>query len=207
VIQLDFDVTLTKNNIGVEIMDYFSVQPSDLEAVHKAYDKHEITLDECVEKSWKHVPATEKEITHFAMQHALFRGSFYHFQTQLALLGEPFIIVSMGHPAYIKPFLDVPFPSQAVITNHFVKVNGFWKVMVIPNLKRLAAETFYPSMIAGDSLSDWAAAVAVHKRGGKVFAPVGSSLSKTPLFDKEAFDTSRAYTYETLEELASLMIH
>lgn len=203
-LQLDFDGTLTKNNVGLEIMQHFTTSKESLDTISQAYSKGEISIEQCIEEAWRLVDAPPNAIKHYAMHFSQFRGNIIHFQHSLIEANIPFVITSFGHPAYILPFLA---QSYSLITPHFILDNKRWKVFLPTNMKTHVVHNLNTTIYVGDSLSDWNAALAVHKKGGKVFAPKDSILSKTTLFCSEQFNPHNVATYDTLEELLDLVLH
>lgn len=203
-LQLDFDGTLTKNNVGLEIMQRFTTSKESLEAISQAYNKGEISIEQCIEESWRLVDAPPNAIKHYAMHFAKFRGNILHFQHALMEANIPFVISSFGHPAYIIPFLA---QSYSLITPHFILANNHWKSFLPTDMKTQVVYNLDTTTYVGDSLTDWNAALAVYKKGGRVFAPKDSILSKTTLFCSEQFNPRKVATYETLDELLDLVLH
>lgn len=199
-IQIDFDGTLTVNNIGLEIMTYCSKDPEESKKIQEDYDRGLITLEECIEDCWDLVPLDAEELALYAADHFVSRGSITDFLDALNAAGKDFVVASLGNPYYIYEFtLGHPLITGSYLHRGFT--GDTWKVIIPSRFKERVSYRIEPDVYIGDSSSDNFAALSVLDNGGKVFAVRGKNLSKLLTNLGKPHET-----FETLEELLGLVL-
>ena len=207
--QIDFDGTLIRNNIGIELMREFSKSPAEteeaLQPVEPDFETGELDssfreelLEAKIQRAWELADVYPQLMQNFSARRGLNFGglkTIHAFLLELTYKGYTPVIVSNGLEQYIRAHVS---PAYKVIATPAIwdQPNKCWHTA--PNISMKQTFAFYMpvELYIGDSdKTDYRASNTITFRGGKSFAPTGSSLA---LANK---GTQNFYTYRTFDDI------
>tara|TARA_B100000029_G_C17556370_1_gene951810 strand:+ start:707 stop:1366 length:660 start_codon:yes stop_codon:yes gene_type:complete len=120
---IDFDGTVTDEDVGVGILDTFSLE--DWRVYEKLYLSGEISLRDCLAGEYTTLPSDEPRLTQYAVSETEIRDGFREFVDYCNSHEWPTLIVSGGLDFYIRAILNKNgLTSQEFVSGHAVFSGG-----------------------------------------------------------------------------------
>lgn len=163
VILSDFDGTISTSDLAEQVLERFA--RNDWRMYLGMLERGEITLEECVQRQFSEISASEEEIIQFLEKRVSFRPNFSMLVNACEKAGVPITVVSAGIDFVIK---------------HFLVKNGWGSIPLHVAKTRITGRSIefaFPPKVNKEASNFKDDIVISHQKGGKFVVYLGDGLS------------------------------